>query len=399
MFLIQIALSIKLSTSSGFRAIQKNLAIFILYTNLSFKAPCYTTILNWTKKLGYSQLTRDFGKADDWVIILDESIEFGHNKLLVIYGLRSSKINFTRALAYTDLSPFAIISGEQWTGKLIAERLKDIQERHGKIIYAVADGGNAIKKALRLENILHVYDITHKFAWFLKGAYKDDPCFNSYTQRMAKMRGALSLSNVSHILPPNQRVNSRFMNLKVLSDWGSSVLSYLGQNEISSREYSELEWVGEYTSLIAELSKINHMLDEIMHVLKMNGLSQTSLKRVNQILNANESKSRRANKLKADIKTFLWETKKMLSQQNTLLCSSDIIESSFGKYKNYISNNPMVGVTDLALCLAAFTSKMEIGKTKEVMENIKNRDVREWSKLNIGQTNLSLRREILKKVG
>ncbi|MCH7410274.1 hypothetical protein MM239_12775 [Belliella sp. DSM 111904] len=40
----------------------------------------------------------------------------------------------------------------------------------------------------------------------------------------------------------------------------------------------------------------------------------------------------------------------------SLLCSSDIIESAFGKYKNYIQANPMVGITNL--CLAAFTGKL-----------------------------------------
>ncbi len=399
LFMIQMALTIKLSTSSGFRAIQKILAIFVLYTELSTRAPSYTAILGWTKKMGYSQLTADYGKWDDWAIILDESIEFGHNKLLVIYGVRSSKIDFTRALEYTDLAPFAIISGQQWTGSLIAERLKEVQERYGKIIYAVADGGNAIKKALRLENIPHIYDITHKFAWFLKGAYKDDPDFQSYTQRMAKMRGSLSLSSVSHILPPNQRVNSRFMNLKILSDWGSTALGCLARENTSSREHAELEWVGGYAPLIEELSEINHMLGGIMHVLKTNGLSRTSLKRAKEIIGANQSKSRRAGKLKTDIKAFLCATQKMLPRQETVLCTSDIIESSFGKYKNYISNNPMVGITDLALCLAAFTSNMEIGGTKKAMENVKNREVKEWSKTNIGQTNLSRRKEVLKKTG
>lgn len=394
-----MALSIKLSTSSGFRAIQKNLAIFLLYTGLSLRAPSYTTILTWTKKIGYSQLMANVGKADDWAIILDESIEFGHNKLLVIYGVRSSKIDFTRALGYQDLAVFAIISGEQWTGVLIGEEIKKIQEKFGKIIYAVADGGNAIKKALRLEDIPHVYDITHKFAWFLKEAYKNDPDFQSYIQKMAKMRTALSLSNVSHVLPPNQRVNSRFMNLKILSDWGSAALNYLDQNKVSTREYVVLKWVEDYGSLIGELSEINQMLNGVMHILKTNGLSTGSIKKANGIINANKSNGQRANKLKTNIKEFLRATKKMVPKQNTILCTSDIIESSFGKYKNYISNNPMVGITDLSLCLAAFTSKLEINGTKEAMESVKNRDIREWSKQNIGQTNLSRRNEILKKTG
>ena len=47
-------------------------------------------------------------KTNDWVLIIDESIAVGHERLLVIYGVRTSQIDFNRALTYNDLTPFFI---------------------------------------------------------------------------------------------------------------------------------------------------------------------------------------------------------------------------------------------------------------------------------------------------
>lgn len=397
--LIQVALAIKLQTSAGFRAIQKILSIYILYLGLSMKPPSYSTILLWLKKTGYYQLEREKAKANDWVIILDESIEFGHDKLLAIYGVRHKNIDFNKALGYKDLVAFSIISSGKWTGELIAKEIQNIERGNGKIIYAVADGGNAIKKALRLEKIPHVYDITHKFAWFLKEIYKPGEDFQSYIKTMAKMRGKLSLSNVSHVLPPNQRFHSRYMNLDIISDWGMKVINYLGTGKINDRAYKELKWVKKYWRLINELAEVNMVLSEIKALLKTRGLSLRNINKAKKILENMKIDSVRTKRLKTYISDFLSGQIALIPKKNKIVCTSDIIESAFGKYKNYISNNPMVGITNLALSMAAFTSELNIDEIKLTFENVKIKDLKSWSKTNIGETNLQRRMSILKKAG
>lgn len=84
--------------------------------------------------MGYHQMELKVETADDWIIILDESVEFGHEKLLVIYGVRSNQIDFSRALNFKDLTPLSIIAWEngkkngmfkEWdeNGKIIKEEL------------------------------------------------------------------------------------------------------------------------------------------------------------------------------------------------------------------------------------------------------------------------------------
>ena len=62
-------------------------------------------------------------KADDWVLILDESIGIGQEKVLVILGIRRSNIDFTRSLKLQDMKPLLVKSSESWTGDDIGQEL------------------------------------------------------------------------------------------------------------------------------------------------------------------------------------------------------------------------------------------------------------------------------------
>jgi len=396
-FLIMIALEIILSTSCGFRATQKILAIFNKYYHFSKKSPNAVTILNWSKKFGCYQLQKPKEKADDWVVILDESIEFGHDKLLNVYGVRQSKIDPNRALKYKDLVPFLIKAQPSWTGDLIKNELEKIQKISGNFLFAVADGGNAICRCLRLSQITHIYDITHKIAWILKQIYKDHPDFIAYTKEMSKMRTKLVLSDVSHILPPNQRTDSRFMNLDILSDWGTKVLTFLQEKKKQTKEYPKLKWVKKYSELIFELTQINTIVAEIKHVLKTNGLSLLTKEKVLKIVSKFTLDNSRIQYFKTEINTYLNSYQLFTNEEQSILCTSDIIESSFGTYKNCINNNPMIGVTNLSLVLAAITGEIEPNEVKTALEKVSMADLKKWSDENIGETNMSKRQKIFKK--
>lgn len=399
MELIKIVLTIKLCSSCSFRAICKIISIINCYTKLSVKTPSHSTILLWTKKVGYYQFEKQIKKANDWILIIDESIQFGHEKLLVIYGLRASKIDFTKALNYQNLTPLLISARTSWTGDLINKELEKIKQKVGKILYAVADGGNGICKGLRMSDIGHIYDISHKIAWFLKQAYSEYIDFKEYTAKMTKMRGSLVLSDVSHVLPPRQKIHSRFMNLDILSDWGEKVLSYLKDNDKTKKEYLQLEWVGGFKDLIHELSQVNSALQEIKKVLKTKGLSKSNIKWAEKTINKMDVQNSRTDYIKRELIEYLKKTMIVSPKSAKVLCTSDIIESSFGKYKNYINDNPMVGITNLSLCISAFTSNLDDLEIKQAMEKVKTSNISIWSKKNIGETNMAKRLSVLKKAG
>ncbi len=80
------------------------------------------------------------GKTNDWVLILDESIGIGQEKLFVILGIRKCDINFSRPLKLQDLTPLTIKSKNKWTGTDMAAELRIVEQQIGKILYVVCDG-------------------------------------------------------------------------------------------------------------------------------------------------------------------------------------------------------------------------------------------------------------------
>jgi hypothetical protein len=336
--------------------------------------------------------------AQDWVVIIDESVQFGQNKLLLVYGIRQANIPFGRSLLFSDLEPLVLASKSSWTGDLIARELETLEKSIGKIIYAVADHGNSIRKALRIRGIFHVYDITHCISIIVEHVYKKDPEFKEYTKKLARLRGSQALGKFSYLLPPAQRAKSRFMNLRPIADWGMSVLRLLdhGSANTSKAERNNLKWVLQYQELIRELHQLNTMVNNIQLEVKNNGLSDQSFKKCHAIL-TQQNKPRLMlfqNKLLEHLVTTLRDCTVIGNRE--ILCSSDCIESAFGKYKNYIQDNPMTGITNLSLSLAAFTGNLSKEELNDAMKVTRVRNVADWTSKNIGETTLSKRMKTLK---
>lgn len=394
-----MALTIKLTTSASFRSIQKIIAILNLYFNLAAKAPTHTTVLTWAKKYGYYQLHRPCKAGGDWVLILDESIQFGQNQLLVIYGVRPDQLSFTRPLCFPDVRPLVVASQASWTGQDIYEQLRGIRLKLDSVCYAVADEGNALKKALRLAGIAHVQDLTHQLALILKQLYQHDADFLGFTAHMAHMRGSLCLSNVAHILPPAQRSKARFMNLQPICEWGARVLELLGETDPARHtgERQALAWVAAYRPLITELAQLHQGLQQVQSILKSQGICPATIQACRRYLPLGANP--RLDRFSSQLMGYLQHVQATLGQQRPILCSSDIIESCFGKYKNYMQGNPMVGITDLALCAAAFTGKLEQREIQQALERTTFQDLQRWSGDHIAETTLAARRRVLKNRG
>jgi hypothetical protein len=216
----------------------KVLVTLNLYLNIELSSPSFSTAMLWIKKIGYAQLQSAKEKANDWIIILDESIGIGKEKVLVILGIRRSHVDFFRPLMLQDMEPITVKSKESWTGQDIANELKIAKVKLGTVIYAVSDGGCDIKYGLKEVEITQVYDITHSIAICLQRLYEKDENFKDYTYKVGQMRFKLCCSKYAHLIPPNQRSKSRFLNIDIISKWGMKVMQTLEKNEISAEERS-----------------------------------------------------------------------------------------------------------------------------------------------------------------
>jgi hypothetical protein len=399
--IIRLVVMVKLRTSASFRAIGNLLVILQMHVEVLNETPTHSTVANWVYKLGYYELHRPKDWAEDWIILLDHSIQLGQDKLFVVYGIRECQLDFTRPLSYADLRAFVLTSKTSWTGSIVCESLTELQQQIGPIKYAVGDYSGELKKGLHLASIRQIHDLTHAIALMLEKLYKTDETYQAFTTRMSTMRTRYSQSSLAAIIPPKQRKKSRYQNIKTISDWATKALRSLqaveGQSDPAAIAIQQaLEWLLPYTSWIAELHTINTIICQVEHIVKCHGLSTRTVKRCRPLLTELAARSHGSGRvLKTQLDHYFQTSLKLIRESKQLVCTSDILESAFGKYKNYLSTNPMAGVTKLALVIAAFTSSLEEEDIREALETTRMKDITTWTEKHIGTTLFAQRKVLL----
>jgi len=384
-----------LQTSSSFRAVAQSSHIFKTYQDSSFETVAPNTVMRWVRKLGYYALTRPKQVADDWIILLDHCVRLGAEKLFVIVGIRESALDFSRPLRYADLEPLWISASAQWNGPFVHDVVARLQRRLGRIKYAVGDYGSDIRTGLRLAGIPHLHDVTHRIALLLKDLYANDPAYREVSQRFAHIRRHFWLTVAGPLLPPKQRTKSRYHNLRPLAVYAQDILAYLDRPRPSTQTddafREALMWVQEYRGFFAEMLDITSVVCEIERLVKHHGLSPETLEGCGQHLS--RLSTAKGLRFKFDILVYFHMVLALPNMKETLLCTSDILESAFGKYKTYLSNNPMAGITDLALCIAAFTCSLAPRTITEALEYSREQDVAQWTQIFLGSTVLKQRQQ------
>jgi len=388
-----MVLTAKITTTASYRSLSNIFLAINMYLNIESSAPSFSTTKLWIKKIGYYQLHSPKEKADDWIIIMDESIGIGQEKVLVILGIRESKTDFTRPLKIQDMEPIIVKSKEKWTGEDIANELEIVKKNLGKVKYAVTDAGSTLKKGLKEAKITHVYDITHAIAIALERIYKNDVIYKAFVHQAGLMRSKQCCGQYSHLIPPNQRSKSRFLNMDILSKWSIGVLSAIDKKTMTLAEEEELQWVKEQKSFIIEMNSLMTIIEKISIILKNEGLSRQTKAKCKALLK--RCNSGRLKQFKEYMIAYLKENGKQINRKTKeLICSSDIIESTFGKYKNELSKNPMSGITDLVLMIPALTIKLTKEVVNTAIDSCSVKTIEAWNNENLCSSLLSKRKAV-----
>ena len=316
----------------------------------------------------------------------------------MILGIREIDfLKLKRPLQYADLSTLQILNKNSWNGKLVSEELKKLETTMGKFKYAVADYGSDLRKGLALSMIPHIHDLSHLIALIVEKLYKTDSRFIEFKSKMSAMRSKFSQTDIAAIVPPKGRKKSEYQSFDKIIKWGNAALNLINnklnnsdqihyleeffETKTLNRIKIELSWICQYSELITELSEINNAIKEIETELKHNGLSKSNFKKCQKI--AGELKSNNGKKFKKIVLLKMKQQIELVPKTNTILFSSDILESIFGKYKNRVSENPMASITNLMLIIAAFTCNLTEENVTQSIENVKLSDIKKWSDENI----------------
>jgi hypothetical protein len=394
---IHLAITLVTTASVSFRAVSKIFINLNITLNLNLGTPTHTTVLNWTKKQGISHFhDKEFYQQEKWVLIVDESIQFGNKKLLLILTVPESRCKQNKALSYKDLTPLVLQVSTSWKSDDIASKISqhiDLKQ----ISYCISDSGSNLTCAFKLLKCTHIMDINHKFSLIIQSVFETNPVLNDYTKALSLLRAQKSMSKIARIVPPNQRIMSRFMNLTPLFKWGIKMINLLDMNQLTQDAEAALSFLESYREFVFDTYQILVNLGNIQKLLKNKGFSNKTAQDAIRLFS--DSKSDNSLKIKNLLNDYLTDlsSKAKKIQSQTICCSSDIIESCFGKYKEIAKGNKTVGISDLCLCIAAMLGEIGLDKTKEVMETIKMKQCKDWKEKNVCKTLFAEKRELNKK--
>lgn len=360
--------------SMSLRSVRHSLNCMFLFLGLNEKLPSHTSIRNWLCKSGLYRIKKTAFTSGDYILFVDESISYGSEKMLLILGVHSHAIDFTRPLSHQDMEVLYIAAGDSWKSDSICSVLEEISVNK-QIIYVVSDEGHNLKKAYKALNYTHIEDCTHILAKYLKHIYKQSTEFESFCKLIGSLRKKWNLSKLkSPYMPPKMRGKMRFANIFPCVHWANNMIE--NWNSLDKQIQEELIFLKQSDSFIKDLVQIEKIFKIVCTDLKSNGYSQATHKVISHKIGLIKGREK-VSVFKENCECYLTNLsqKAQALEQSKILCSSDIIESYFGKFKAKVNPNRKSGLTEFIFTMATFSQNFTALEVKKAMEAIQCKDL------------------------
>jgi hypothetical protein len=131
------------------RGASKAMGIFFSFLGLEIPVPCWTTGRLWLLRLGLHKLSRPKEKADDWIWIIDHTVQLGAEKCLVILGIRQKNLPKGELhLRHEEVEPIDLIPVKKSNGKIVWRQLEECAKKTGDPRQIVCDCGPDVKSGV-----------------------------------------------------------------------------------------------------------------------------------------------------------------------------------------------------------------------------------------------------------
>lgn len=350
------------------------------------KVPCYNTVENWMKKLGLSAYEDDSKPADKkFAYVMDESIMVNREKLLLILGIPAGHLG--RPLKHEDITIVSMKSSSGFKGDDIKLEIENsIEEIGAKPEYIISDQGHNLTNGIKQSGVLHHIDISHAMGTCFKHAYGNQPDFVDFTTLLGKIRLQYHLTDKAYLLPPNMRSIARFMNLSSWVDWGNKMLECF--DNLPKEMQEAYAFILDYKELLVELKITVGAAEYIETICKTEGFNLATSKKCKKYItqhvigNANNRKAMLGIRI---LEYLTVQEVKLNGSYESRNISSDIIESTFGIFKQKKSPNKLYGITPFVLFIPLHAKLENKSATKsfnfkERLCNIKLKDIDAFAK-------------------
>ena len=380
--MMSLCLSLRLVAGCSFRSIVKIIEVFQLRSVLEVSdIPCANTIENWVKKMGYYEMVyrkgADLGGSVG--VIVDESMRVGPYKQLLVLGVNAGKTDST-ALDYSKVRVLHMSISKSYTGDHISDILVDIGRQTGKkIVYGVSDDDSKIKKAFRLSGTPRVSDVSHAMGRCLEKTFKEDTRYQSFSKAVVHWQYTGVNRPHAYLLPPKQRVMARFMNIAGVVEWGKGMLR--GFERLTKEEQTAFIDLKHHEVVLNELDEALKLAKSISLYLKKEGLCPSNIKACLEMIEQENLSGPTLVIFKNQLSGYLQEMNELVKDvKERWQCSSEVIESMFGKRKVRDADNRLVqnGVNVLEIPLYCLSQAELYDRICPAMESVSVPKTQAW---------------------
>jgi len=402
-----LVLSAAASLRGAGRAIETSASVL----GLSLGCPAWSTGRLWLLRLGYYKLVRPKVQADDWVWIVDYTVQWGQEKCLVILGVRLCDLPPAgRCLSHAEVEPLELVPVRQSNGQVVYQQLTNAVAKTGVPRDIISDHGTDLNAGISLFCAQHpetspIYDIKHKTAAVLKHELEHDADWLRFSAAVNQTTRRVQQTALAALAPPHPKTKARYLNLAELVRWGQTMLALLDQPQSQwpcafepALVQAKLGWLQDFRSHLAAWAELFELLTSVESFVRQQGLYAGAQQELQTQLYG-RAQSPRAQRVCHALLSFVAEEESKARPDERLLGSSEVIESLLGKMKRLEQDQAKNGFTGLILGLSAMVSTTTKDVIQKALETVSTQKVLAWCQATLGQTVQAKRRKVFACLG
>ena len=399
------SLALVLRTGTRLQRVASVLALHWNWSGRDVAAASYYSVRLWLMRVGLYRLNCPKTIADDWMWIVDHTMQLGERKCLILVAIRQSAWNAAdRVLSHEDVELIDLEPVTESNGNVVYQQLEAAAAKTGVPRAIVSDGGSDLHCGIDQFREVHtstawLYDIKHKTACLLKHALDADPAWASFIAKAHHFKQQVSLTPLAALAPPQQRSKARYMNLDVLVDWARESLLLLDRPKAmrtaglcSQRVEEKLGWLRKFVPQMRRWEEMLAVIGVAEHYVRHEGIHPKAAEELAALLPKPATPA--AQRLRKQLLEFVATEGQQAREGERLLGSSEVLESIIGKFKHLAGERGQHGLTGMVLSLGALVGKVAMTTVETAMTEITTPTVWNWCRSHLGTTVQSVRQRI-----
>lgn len=389
----------------SFRSVPRILELFNAKTTLNLPwIPHFTSVINWTLRVGLGQLEQVRPIAQPWLAVIDHTINVGTKKAMVVLRVTVDTLSKRgSAIQLKDVECIGLTVHETINGDVVRDDLKKIFAKAGTPLAVIKDDDATLNNGVcqwsesQTETISVISDIGHSMANALKAEFEKADDYKSFIEATSHAAKCLRQTAFAFLMPPKLRTKGRFQSISNLGKWGERMLEVFAVKGCA-KQGSELEKLRkvlpgflQMRGFIERFARTTKVTAEVLEILKNKGLNKVTYRQCFQLSKTLPRNSQVKKRLQDWLKKHFAIQKEVT--ELPLLVSSDIIESLFGNFKHIIERSPQADMNRSVLLIPALCGGRNEAVIRQALSVSSQASLEKWDKDNIPATLRSKRQE------